>query len=200
MELLVVLSLLLFCGTSFADLSAEYDSKATLDGDSKYTVYWTHNATSDMMYIAVEVKATGWVALAFTKEKSSNMKGYDTCLGSVAGGTKELKDYLTDGHGVPSLDSQNDCQLDEAMESGGTTTIKYHRKVDTGDSKDVVIEKGEIILVWAYKNTDDSLSRHNEKGFASVTMISASEAVKLRSFYWKLGVASLSIAVAFLFK
>lgn len=90
MELLVVLSLLLFCGTSFADLSAEYDSKATLDGDSKYTVYWTHNATSDMMYIAVEVKATGWVALAFTKEKSSNMKGYDTCLGSVAGGTSVL--------------------------------------------------------------------------------------------------------------
>ena len=47
MELSVVLSLLLFCGTSFADLSAEYDSMATLDGDSKYTVYWTHNATSD---------------------------------------------------------------------------------------------------------------------------------------------------------
>lgn len=51
-----------------------------------------------------------------------------------------FQDYLTDGHSTPSLDSQNDCQLDEAMESGGTTTIKYHRKVDTGDSKDVVIE------------------------------------------------------------
>lgn len=85
-----MLSLLLFCGTSFADLSAEYDSMATLDGDSKYTVYWTHNATSDMMYIALEVKATGWVALAFTKEKSSNMKDYDACLGYVAGSTKVL--------------------------------------------------------------------------------------------------------------
>lgn len=111
-----------------------------------------------------------------------------------------LNDYLTDGHGAPILDSQNDCQLDEAMESGGTTTIKYHRKVDTGDSKDVAIEKGEIILVWAYKNTDDSLTRHDERGFATVTMISAGDAVKLRSFYWKIGVASLSIAVAFLFK
>lgn len=47
---------------------------------------------------------------------------------------------MTDGHGAPILDSQNDCQLEEAMESGGTTTIKYHRKVDTGDSKDVAIE------------------------------------------------------------
>ena len=88
MELSVVLSLLLFCGTSFADLSAEYNSKATLD--SKYTVYWTHNATSDMMYIALEVKATGWVALAFTKEKSSNMKDYDACLGYVTGSTEVL--------------------------------------------------------------------------------------------------------------
>ena len=91
MELSVVLSLLLFCGTSFANLSAEYDSKATLDGDSKYTVYWTHNATTDIMYIALEVKASGWVALAFTKEKSSSMKDYDACLGSVAGSTKMLK-------------------------------------------------------------------------------------------------------------
>ena len=54
--------------------------------------------------------------------------------------------------------------------------------------------------MWAYKNTDDSLTRHDERGFATVTMISAGDAVKLRSFYWKIGVASLSIAVAFLFK
>ena len=55
--------------------------------------------------------------------------------------------------------------------------------------------------MWAYKNTDDSLAmRHDERGFATVTMISGSDAVKLRSFYWKIGVASLSIAVAFLFK
>ena len=91
MELSLVLPLLLLCGTSVADLSAEYDSKATLDGDSNYKVYWTHNDTSNTMYIAVEVKATGWVALAFTKAKSSNMKDYDTCLGSVTGGTEILQ-------------------------------------------------------------------------------------------------------------
>jgi len=91
MELSLVLPLLLLCGTSFADLSAEYDSKATLDGDSKYKVYWTHNATSNTMYIAVEAMATGWVALAFTKAKSSNMKDYDTCLGYVTGETEMLQ-------------------------------------------------------------------------------------------------------------
>lgn len=51
-----------------------------------------------------------------------------------------FQDYLTDGHKPPVSDAQNDCKMVEAMESGGTTTIKYHRKVDTGDSKDVAIE------------------------------------------------------------
>ena len=86
---LTLLSLLLLCGTSFADLSSEYKNKASLTGD--YMLYWTHNATSNMMQIAVEVKATGWVALAFTKEKSSSMKDYDACLGYVKGSTKDLK-------------------------------------------------------------------------------------------------------------
>ena len=51
-----------------------------------------------------------------------------------------FQDYLTNGHSTPPKDNQNDCMLDEAMQSGGTTTIKYHRKVDTGDSQDIVIE------------------------------------------------------------
>lgn len=88
---LILPSLLLLCATSFADLSTEYKNKATLDGDSKYKVYWTHNDTLNMMYIAVEVQATGWVALAFTKEKSSSMKDYDTCLGYVSGDSKVLR-------------------------------------------------------------------------------------------------------------
>ena len=86
---LTALSLLLLCGTSFADLSSEYKNKASLTDD--YTLYWTHNATSNMMRIALEVKATGWVTLAFTKEKSNNMENYDACLGHVSGNTKVLK-------------------------------------------------------------------------------------------------------------
>lgn len=86
---LTILSLLLLCGTSFADLSSEYKNKASLTDD--YKLYWTHNATSNVMQIAVEVKATGWVALAFTKEKSDNMENYDACLGFVSGNTKSLK-------------------------------------------------------------------------------------------------------------
>ncbi|XP_078379170.1 uncharacterized protein LOC144662270 [Oculina patagonica] len=190
---LTILSLLLLCGSSFADLSSEYKNKASLT--DAYKLYWTHNSTSNVMQIALEVKATGWVALAFTKEKSNNMENYDACLGYVSGSKKSLKGYLTNGHRVPPLDPSNDCMLEEAMEVGGTTTIKYHRRLgNEGDSKDVVIEKGEIIVVWAYKNTDDSLTKHDKRGFATVTMISASEAIKL-----KFGLAFLAIAVAFLF-
>lgn len=86
---LQVFSLLLLCAGSLADLSAEYNNTASLDGNN-FKIYWTHNATSNMMYIALEVKATGWVALAFAKEKSRNMEDYDTCLGYVSGETKIL--------------------------------------------------------------------------------------------------------------
>ena len=73
--------------------------------------------------------------------------------------SSHFQDYLTDGRKAPLLDSQNDCKLDEAMESGGTTTIKYHRKVDTGDSKDVVIEVNLGYSVICLYNSDiDSAS------------------------------------------
>lgn len=196
---LQVFSLLLLCAGSLADLSAEYNNTASLDGNN-FKIYWTHNATSNMMYIALEVKATGWVALAFAKEESRNMEDYDTCLGYVSGETKILNDYLTNGHSTPPKDNQNDCMLDEAMQSGGTTIIKYHRKVDTGDSQDIVIEKGEIVVVWAYKNSATSLLRHDEKGFKTLTMINSGESAKLKSFYWKMTVASLSVVVTLFFK
>ena len=56
------------------------------------------------------------------------------------------QDYLTNGPKMPALDSNNDCILDEAMESGGTTTLKYHRRVNTGDSEDVPIKVNPILI------------------------------------------------------
>ena len=86
---LAIFSLLLLCGTAFGDLSSEYKSKSSIN--SNFMVYWTHNSSSDMMHIATEVKATGWVAFGFTEAKSSNMKNYDVCIGYVSGATKVLK-------------------------------------------------------------------------------------------------------------
>lgn len=47
---------------------------------------------------------------------------------------------MTNGHSAPTPESQNDCILDAATTSGGTTTLKYQRKIDTGDSNDVPIK------------------------------------------------------------
>ena len=75
---LAIFSLLLLCGTALADLSSDYKNKSSINNN--FMVYWTHNSSTDMMYIAVEVKAVGWVSLAFTEEKSGNMKDYDACI------------------------------------------------------------------------------------------------------------------------
>lgn len=61
-------------------------------------------------------------------------------------------------------------------------------------------QKGEIVVVWAYKNSVTSLLRHDEKGFKTLTMINSGESAKLKSFYWKMTVASLSVVVALFFK
>ena len=54
--------------------------------------------------------------------------------------TQFSQDYLTDGHKTPGEDSTNNCVIEEATRAGGTTTVKYHRKTNTGDSKDVPIK------------------------------------------------------------
>ena len=61
-------------------------------------------------------------------------------------------------------------------------------------------QKGEIIVVWAYKNAQEPLSssKHDERGFASITMISSGKATKLMPSYWKFSVALLSVATALL--
>ena len=61
-------------------------------------------------------------------------------------------------------------------------------------------QKGDIVVAWAYKNTDVSLSHHDKKGFKTLTMISSDEAARLKTFYWKITAASLSVVVALFFK
>ena len=86
---LAIFSLLMLCGMACGDLSSEYKNKSSIN--SNFMVYWTHNSSSDMMHIAAEVKATGWVAFGFTEAKSFFMRNYDACIGYVSGGTKVLK-------------------------------------------------------------------------------------------------------------
>ena len=60
-------------------------------------------------------------------------------------------------------------------------------------------QKGEIIVVWAFHATQDSLTYHgrSNRGFATITMINSSEASKLiKSLYWKLAVVLFSMAAA----
>ena len=75
---LAIFAFLLLCGTALADLSSEYKNKSSINNN--FMVYWTHNASTDMMHIAVEVKTVAWVSLAFTEAKSSSMKDYDACI------------------------------------------------------------------------------------------------------------------------
>lgn len=61
---------------------------------------------------------------------------------------------MTSGHTTPIPESQNDCILEGATTSGGTTTLKYQRKIDTGDSNDVPIKVDSKFNVLKLTATD----------------------------------------------
>ena len=46
---------------------------------------WKYDVNNDMLFIGLEVKATGWVGCGFAHNISA-MKGYDVIMGRVRGG------------------------------------------------------------------------------------------------------------------
>ena len=71
---------------------------------------------------------------------------------------------MTSGHTVPKEDPQNNCTLIMASESGGTTTLEFQRKVNTGDSNDLPIE----VIIYINAFTPDSVKSKIDK-FSEIT-------------------------------
>jgi len=56
------------------------------------------------------------------------------------------QDYFTNGRNAPPLDSQQDWMLSQSNEDNGTTTLRFYRKRNTTDEKDVAIEVNNALL------------------------------------------------------
>ena len=51
-----------------------------------------------------------------------------------------LQDRYAESYSLPAIDDKQDYNLTEAYEQNGTTILKFSRKYDTCDKKDVKIE------------------------------------------------------------
>jgi hypothetical protein len=135
-----------------------------------YKLYWT--STANTIRIGIEASTEGWVAIGL--QPGQRMKDADMILGMVVDGQAMVLDSYSSGDfGPHKSDSEfggtDDIVAFAGSESGGTTTIEFERALDTGDSYDIALERGQKMpVIWAYGSSDDEGMRHSTRGYGEI--------------------------------
>jgi hypothetical protein len=148
----------------------EYANTKTLS-EGKYDLYW--NTDSNYIYIGINVKTKGFLAIGFNP--SGSMLNSDVIFGWVKDGEGYIYDmYITDYSGNHSQDTilggTDDILEYGIAESDGYTTMEFKRAINTGDKYDYPVSVGSVNkIVWSYGNSDDSSNIHIERGVDTIT-------------------------------
>jgi hypothetical protein len=131
---------------------------ATVAPIDDYT--FTFRVCGNSLFGTVTAKATGWVAVGFSR--SQYMPATDVFMaGVLADGTVYGKDAFAFSRSPPVIDASQDVQLLDASESNGVTTYAFSRLLTTGDSADFDLRDGPYYILGAFHLTSDSLTdRH----------------------------------------
>ena len=97
-------------------------------------------------------------------------------IGFVDESHVEIQDYYSNGHSVPVLDEKLDGGTNDVNAICGgykdsVSTIRFSRKLNTGDKYDTIINgDGEIdvIYAWGTKGSPGDLKYHNPSNHAHV--------------------------------
>jgi len=102
------------------------------------------------------------------------MKIAEIILGMVVDGNVVVLDsYSTGDFGPPPADVDQ-AGTDALLVVGGSevdsvTTIEFERKLDTGDSRDVVLQRGvPVQVIWAYGSSDEERMQHSTRGYGEI--------------------------------
>ncbi|XP_022804105.1 DBH-like monooxygenase protein 2 homolog [Stylophora pistillata] len=150
-------------------------SSVYLDGEKAFKLYWAYNDSTDIVNFVLQVNTLGWVGFGFAN-KINRMKNYDVIVGKVQNRRGSVTDRFTRGYSEPLADRNQDYNLIGFNESNGKTFLEFYRKRDTGDSKDVEIKPGPMLLVYAHHTLDypsPYKTKHEKQGFKMVTLIPA---------------------------
>ena len=145
----------------------EYANELSL---GKYRLSWS--STDGTIRIAMQADAQGWVAIGF--QPGSRMKNADMVFGMMSGSEAVVVDqYSTGDFGPHSADVQqggtDDVLSFAGVRTSSTTTFEFERGLDTGDSRDVALQRGlPIQVIWAYGSSDSERVQHNARGYAEL--------------------------------
>ncbi|XP_067933220.1 DBH-like monooxygenase protein 1 homolog [Watersipora subatra] len=147
------LLLLAVCSAAGSELS----QSAYLDVQEKFHIEWQY--TDENVTITATVKTTGWFGIGFSP--NGGMGGADIITASVINGKAFLQDRYSEKNGFPTMDISQDVELLSGSEVNGVTTVKFTRKHNTCDDRDMVIGTDTMRVIYAISpDGRDALSYH----------------------------------------
>jgi len=150
------------CSSSSMDptiIPSDYEFAVTLKPD--YDLYW-NLIDSNTIEIALRAKTTGWVAIGFL-DAGQSLPTADMVVGWVddTNGVVMAYDYFNHDNSKVSLDDldyggTNDLLVFNGEQVDGYTSIKFQRRLDTGDQYDQALVEGTSNIMWAIADSDPS--------------------------------------------
>jgi hypothetical protein len=153
--LIILVTLTICFNFSFADTIG---TPNTLDvfKNGDYIFNWSIDETDLTIKVDLDVKTTGWVGFGLSKEGQMSNSDTVMCYYSTSQSKAVCVDGWADSRNAPpsdeSLGGVDNLSEVSGSVADGTTKISFTRKLDTGDSKDLAIEKGkEMNVIFSYR-------------------------------------------------
>ena len=147
----------------------EYNNVFKIDQE---TIIIYSEILGDIVYFGLEAKVKGCVSIGFNPTNA--MKDADMIICSFQNNEPKIYDQFSSGIFGPHEDDIKLGGTFDILAFAGKTDkdkniFEFSRKLNTGDSKDKIIEKGkEIKLIWAYSNSMDIKSKHSKRGTINI--------------------------------
>ncbi|XP_014208598.1 MOXD1 homolog 2 [Copidosoma floridanum] len=124
----------------------EWKHSAVLDNN--FLMLWTPTETE--VIFEVQVKTPGYVGFGFTRD--DGREGVDMVIGWVDNnGQVHLQDrHVKGANRDPQMDSSQDYHLQSGYENKTHTVLRFSRRYDTCDPRDLKITNDTLQVVWQY--------------------------------------------------
>lgn len=124
------------------------------------TLSWKTNDADDSLLVKVSATTVGMVLVGFDLQPLTGLSGANIITGYVVNDTAYIQDNYGTGLQAYSADTvlggTDDVTEKEGTETEGITEISFTIPLNSGDSRDCVLEVGQAYLVFLGWGTTDS--------------------------------------------
>jgi len=139
--------------------SLQHSSQNSFDvfKDGKYVFDWSINEVDQSIQVSLDVETIGWIGLGISTQGYMANSDVIMCYYSNTSNKGICVDGWSDSRNAPpsdvSLGGSDNLLSVTGSVTDGRTNISFSRKLNTGDSKDLSIEKGkEMNVIFSYRN------------------------------------------------